>query len=208
MAAILVGTVFPSNNNGQFRVVRDNGKNNVLIEFIATGCTAVVRRCHVRHGLVKDRLRPSIYGVGFIGIGSENNRQAYSVWINILQRCYDPKTQQKNPSYIGCTMHTEWHNFQNFSIWFEANYSDGLHIDKDLKIPGNRVYGPDTCSFVTQAENSIEAHAKHYAFTSPDGVRHEVYNMAAFSRKKGLHRGTMSKVHSGKRSHHQGWTKA
>ena len=207
MTRLIPGTIVQSNNYGPFKVVSDNGSRAVCVEFIKTGYRTVIARQKARNGGVKDRLSPVICGVGFIGEGERYKLKTYRTWFFMLARCYDAETQRRNPSYIGCTVVPEWHNYQNFALWYEENYEPGLQLDKDIRIPGNRVYGPDTCMFVTQAENSIEANAKHFVFLSPLGVRHYIYNLSEFSRKKGLHKGHMSSVHGGVLAHHKGWTK-
>tara|TARA_R110000744_G_scaffold380201_1_gene500145 strand:- start:1165 stop:1539 length:375 start_codon:yes stop_codon:yes gene_type:complete len=42
-----------------------------------------------------------------------------------------------------------------FADWFFLNYTDGLHLDKDILKQGNRVYSPDTCVFVSYQVNSL-----------------------------------------------------
>jgi hypothetical protein len=52
----------------------------------------------------------------------------------------------------------EWHNFQVFAEWFEREPNSGnfgFQLDKDLRLSGNKVYGPDTCSFVPSPINSL-----------------------------------------------------
>ena len=208
MPALTVGEIFESNNCGKFKVISDDGSQSVRIEFIETGYTTVVRRGHIKLGVIKDALMPTVYGVGFIGEGGITNKKVRSLWSGMLQRCYSAKCQQRHPTYRGCTVAAEWHNFRNFEQWFDDNYKPGLHLDKDIRIPGNKVYSPKTCSFVSRAENNIEAQAKHYAFLSPDGVRHDVYNLAEFARRRGLTHSRMSSVHNGNNSHHKNWTKA
>ena len=205
--ALKVGTVLQSENYGKFKVVRDDNWRSVCIEFIETGYRYIVYRRSANLGKVKDRLVPSVYGVGFIGAAGKINRQAHNAWTAMLGRCYSHKYHQRRPTYADCTVTPEWHNFQNFAIWYEENHKPGLHLDKDIKITGNRVYGPDTCTFVTQLENSVEACAKHYTFLSPDGIKHQVYNLNQFAKDQGLHRSNMTLVHSGKQSHHHGWVK-
>ena len=205
--ALTVGAIFQSNNYGQFRVVSDDGWKSVCVEFIDTKYRAVVQRSDARNGNVKDLIAPKICGVGFISDGGRATGKAYGVWKSMLARCYNPKVQQKQPAYIGCTVVPEWHDFRCFEKWFELNYSDGLHLDKDIKWKGNRIYGPDTCLFVTPEENSIAAHAKHYVFLSPSGLRHEIYNMVEFALEHGLNNKNMSQVNRGQRQHHKGWTK-
>lgn len=74
----------------------------------------------------------------------------------MFKRCYDPKSLARDPTYIGCTVHPDWHNFQNFAKWFECQYrTDGWQLDKDLTIEGNKVYSSDTCTFVPHQINSL-----------------------------------------------------
>jgi hypothetical protein len=70
-------------------------------------------------------------------------------------RCYNPKTQTKKPTYIGCGIHPDWHDYSNFVDWCEANYVEAYFLDKDLLIDGNKVYGPDTCVFVPIEVNNL-----------------------------------------------------
>lgn len=98
-----------------------------------------------------------VRGVGYIGEGkytSWNSKRARGVWDGILCRCYSEDRVIKFPSYRDCTVHEDWHNFQNFAKWFEENYIEGWHLDKDILVPGNKIYGPDTCCFVPQEINN------------------------------------------------------
>ena len=214
MTKLIPGTILQSNNYGYFRIISDDGALSVRVEFEDTGYTAIVSRYRANKGEIKDVLRPSVYGVGFVGEGGYHQSvngisvKAYDVWISMLSRCYSEKAKHLNPSYFGCTVIDEWHNFQNYAKWHEINYKPGLHLDKDIKIPGNSVYGPNTCVFVTQKENNIKAAAKNYELRSPLGVKHKIYNLSSFARDNDLYPGHLSAVYSGTRRHHKGWTKA
>ena len=84
--------------------------------------------------------------------------KVYKVWKHMLERCYDTKVQERQPTYIGCSVCSEWYDFQTFGEWYETNYpKDGgkYELDKDLKIIGNKVYSPDTCLFVSNQVNSF-----------------------------------------------------
>lgn len=81
---------------------------------------------------------------------------AYNAWNNMLVRCYDEEYQRKKPTYIGCSVCEEWHNFQNFAGWYYINHpqeSSGYCLDKDLLVIGNRKYGPDLCIFIPNEIN-------------------------------------------------------
>lgn len=124
----------------------------------------------------------------------------------MLERCYSQTYQEKFPAYKGCSVVEDWHNFQIFAKWFDENYVEGYHIDKDIKIDGNRVYGPDTCMFVSPKQNLEKAHAKHYEFISPEGEPVKVYNLTEFCKRTGTQQSHMSSVSIGKLKQHKGWT--
>lgn len=83
--------------------------------------------------------------------------KSYGTWYNMLRRAYCPKGHARWPTYIGCSVAEEWLEYQNFAQWFSNHeYSDrGYHLDKDLLIPGNKIYAPDRCVFVPQQLNKL-----------------------------------------------------
>lgn len=88
----------------------------------------------------------------------EENPIPYAKWNNMFIRCYNKKYKDKTPSYEGCSVCEEWRSFDNFLAWFQdpANgYREGYHLDKDLLVQGNKVYGPDTCCFIPQTVNAM-----------------------------------------------------
>jgi len=204
---------YQSNNYGDFKVLEYINYKNVKIMFISTGYITTTQASNIDRGAVKDVFYPSIFGIGFVGKGSHklnidgHNTKPYSAWVNMLKRCYDKELHSKHPTYKDCSVCEEWHNFQMFAEWFELNYIEGYHLDKDIKIDGNKVYSPSSCLFVSQSENAIKANAKHFNFTTPDGYEIDVYNLSEFCRKNNLTQGEMSNVHLGKSDIHKGWTK-
>lgn len=79
----------------------------------------------------------------------------YKLWTGILRRCYYSKFQEKCPTYIGCSIAPEWVKFSQFKLWMESKNWEGMEIDKDLLMPGNKVYGPSVCIFIDQALNKF-----------------------------------------------------
>jgi hypothetical protein len=105
-----------------------------------------------------------VYGIGIYEKGKhsayENGKKckAYTAWNSMLERCYSSIYQERHPTYICCTVCDEWLEFQVFADWHEENHpKDGnsYHLDKDLKIIGNKVYSPSTCLFVSSAVNKF-----------------------------------------------------
>lgn len=79
----------------------------------------------------------------------------YRKWRGILTRCYSKKFLSVNPAYLGCSVEDEWLLFSNFKNWMMCQDWDGLHLDKDLLVFGNKVYGKDTCIFIPKNINSF-----------------------------------------------------
>lgn len=79
----------------------------------------------------------------------------YQTWKHMLMRCYSAKFQESNLSYRGCSVSEEWLKFSNFKGWMEKQDWEDKHLDKDLLFEGNKVYGAETCVFVTPMANTF-----------------------------------------------------
>lgn len=77
----------------------------------------------------------------------------YQRWTDVLRRCYSQKHLEKYPTYVGCTVATEWHLFSTFKAWMKEQEWEGKEIDKDILFHKNKVYGPNTCVFIPNALN-------------------------------------------------------
>lgn len=129
-----------------------------------------------KKGQIKNPYYPEIFGIGYLGEGKYkskiNKKQeiSYNYWFNMLKRCYNKKVQEKQKTYIECTVCEEWHNFQNFAEWFHNNYyeieGETMCLDKDILVKGNKIYSPNTCIFVPQKINCL--------FVKSDGTRGEL----------------------------------
>lgn len=155
-----VGEIYSTNSCGKCVVLEVENSVKVTVEFIDTGTIATSTAQNIRNGEIKDILCRTVMGVGFIGIGPYNeaeHKDAKRTWRSMLLRCYDPKIQDKQPTYVGCWVKEEWHNFQNFAEWYEnyPNRLKGWHLDKDILVNGNRVYSKDTCCLVPQQINKL-----------------------------------------------------
>lgn len=79
----------------------------------------------------------------------------YQTWVDMLKRCYSIKTQNKHPTYRGCSVSEEWKTFSNFRAWMVKQDWEGNHLDKDLLFEGNKIYSEDTCVFVSRMVNNF-----------------------------------------------------
>jgi hypothetical protein len=88
----------------------------------------------------------------------------------MLERCYNPKYHAKYPTYIGCSVVPDWHSFMAFRAWMSKQKWEGLHLDKDLLLQGNKVYGPDTCIFIAKQLNNFTVDCAASRGEWPTGV--------------------------------------
>lgn len=113
------------------------------------------------NGAIKNLNYPSIFGVGYIGEGEykawgvDKLTKQYTTWFGMLSRCYNENNRHKAPTYKDVSVWKEWYSFQVFAKWFDENYVDGCHLDKDLLSKGNRLYSPETCCFLPQEINAL-----------------------------------------------------
>ena len=109
--------------------------------------------------------RKLLYGVAFYDVLEsmvKNNEYIMSTryWHSMLGRCYSSHVHKSQPTYIGCSVHKDWHLFSNFKRWFDEHYVEGWCLDKDILVKGNKVYSPETCCFVPNEINLIFSHKK------------------------------------------------
>ena len=79
----------------------------------------------------------------------------YAAWKEMLRRCYSKKYLEINQSYIGTSVCSEWLSATAFKKWMEKQDWYGKCLDKDIIVPGSKLYSPKTCAFVLQATNSF-----------------------------------------------------
>ena len=134
-----------------------------------------------KKGKIKCPYERRYYGVGYLGEGKykvfENGRDTdkYKIWHGMLMRCYDPKYQEKHPTYKGCSVEDYLLNFQHMGKWLEENYyevpGEKMHLDKDILCKGNKVYSRSTCIFVPQRINNLFVKSDNSRGKDPIGVR-------------------------------------
>lgn len=155
----------------------------------------------------KHPLQPSVWGIGYRGIGNyATTHPSYKKWQAMLQRCYSTDCKFY-PVYggKGVTVCDEWHNFQNFAAWYDANYVEGYHLDKDKG--GGMVYSPATCCYISQGDNTRESQAKTYTLIDPNGNSVTFTGLKEFARGIKASPSNILGVLSGDRKSCKGYTK-
>ena len=118
-----------------------------------------------KKGNMKCPYEKRYFNIGYLGEGkykiSENGKtkREFVIWYNMLQRCYDPKLQEKEPTYKGCAVEEHLFDFQNMGKWLDENYyevpGEKMHLDKDILNKGNKIYSRETCIFVPKRINNL-----------------------------------------------------
>lgn len=110
------------------------------------------------------KIRRPVFGVGIndapykthIKIGEKRYEcPFYSKWQGMLKRAYYQPYKDKNPTYKDCTVCDEWLLFSNFRVWMTNQDWEGKELDKDILVQDNKMYSPETCSFVSKKINAL-----------------------------------------------------
>lgn len=160
-----LGQIRKNNYGSMMKVVEYNNSLDIRVKFIEHNYLTTSSWGEFIKGKIKSPYDKSVFKVGFIGIGDykvwENDKMTpeYSTWRRMLERCYSPIEQKRSPTYKGCVVAEEWHNFQNFAKWYTDNYYevklDTMNLDKDILVKGNKLYSPKTCVFVPKRINGL-----------------------------------------------------
>ena len=179
-----VGVVCKSKSFGDFKIVSYKGYNNVVVEFLETGYQKLCQNKEIKTGAVKDKLLPSVLGVGIVGdkynckINGKYVKE-YQLWTDMLKRCYGEKRHLRHPTYKDCEVSDNFKSYEHFYDWCNKQIgfdNEGWQLDKDLLTKGNKVYSEDTCVFIPKEIN--------LALTKSDKIRGE-YPIGVCWHKKG-----------------------
>ena len=156
-----VGKVCKSLNSGDFKILKYNDRANVEIQFSQTGFETTVQLGHIKSGSIKDPYSPSVHGVGILGtkyptkINGVQTKE-YTLWKNMLERCYNDTFKKRQPTYEGCEVSDKFLYYEYFYEWCHSQIgftNKGWQLDKDLLIKGNKIYSESTCVFIPREIN-------------------------------------------------------
>ena len=153
------GDIGYTNGGCQYKVIEYVGNSRYLIEFQDEFKHRMIARGgRLQEGKIANPYFRGFNGQGYIGVGKYNSNPkrnpAYFKWMSIWRRI----GQIGNPafaSYIDCTMDVRWESLQDFSEFYHncPYRQDGWELDKDIMVPGNKIYGPDTAAYVPKELN-------------------------------------------------------
>ena len=177
----LVGSLLDSNSFGKFKVLEYVGKKwtdtynqkHYTIQFIDTGYVVEnVRAEYVKKGNIKDRYKPNLYNVGYLGdykIKNEVDKKLKNIWSKMIERCYDENhTQYKDYGGRGVFVDCAWHNLSTFieDVKSLPNWNNKLEkwndysLDKDYYM--SNCYSKDTCVWLTNKDNNMYSKSKPF----------------------------------------------
>ena len=163
--SVKVGDKFTTNEGYEVEVLEYKNAKDVKIRFnTSKECTKRVPVFVLVNGSIKYPYHPSVCGVGYFGEGEYKSKinktktKGYLCWVSMLERAYSLNYKRKYPTYIDVSVCEEWHNFQNFAEWYYKQPNaekEGFDLDKDLTLPGNKVYSPEACTLVPKEINYV-----------------------------------------------------
>ena len=185
-----VGKVCKSKSSGDFKIVKYNNNRNVEIRFLKTGFEATVQLGSIKNGEVKDFYSPSVYGVGILGAkySSKINgvqTKEYTLWNDMLKRCYSDVYKKKQPTYVDCKCSENFKSYEYFYEWCRKQVGFAnlrWQLDKDLLGKGNKVYNENTCVFIPKEINQVLVKRENMRGKYPIGVYWSKTNKAFMAR--------------------------
>lgn len=155
-----VGKIYKTDKYGDIIILEYNSCSDVKVRFVNTGFTIIASMSNIRKGNVKDRLSPTVYGVGVVGTSPTKEKGKtlveYKVWKRMMQRCYSHKHKELNPAYLNCSTSDNFKNFTFFKEWANLQFGFDKNFDLDKDILGcGSVYHEDVCVFVPREINLL-----------------------------------------------------
>lgn len=211
--------IYYSKRCGPVRILRDLGNNKFEIEFVNTGTIKMARGDAIKEGCIRDPYAKLNCGVARTGnIKTKGKYQPYyNTWNGMIHRCYAEQDEKYKP-YKNVTVCDRWLTFENFyedckkidGFDEEQFLQNNLVLDKDIKqrYQKHKVYSPETCTWVTKAENSKYQDEQMKPFMAFDSLGKQYFadNITQFARDHGLTRRHISGVLHGRAKSTGGWT--
>ena len=141
----------------------------------------------------------------------------HCMWYDMWCRIYGTD-DAKLKYYKDVTVDDSWRKLSNYNKFIEScssfsdfkiNYKDYC-MDKDIKYPGNRHYGPNTCTLTTKTINAVEVRKRDKNHKSIIGLSNKNPKIYVFcpirqSDNFGFCSSSLVKCAKGKKSHHKGY---
>lgn len=154
-----------------------------------------------------------VAGVGVNKGARVGNEHLYSVWNEMLHRCYDKsKSSYERYGAKGYHVHKRWHDFINFIEdvkklpgWaLKATWPDEYSLDKDVS--GTNRYGPDTCVWLSKREQPLNTvRSRLLRVTPPKGDSYLTMDVSRLCQDIGLDPSAVYACARGTKHGHKGY---
>ncbi|MEG1142465.1 MAG: hypothetical protein RSE41_08510 [Clostridia bacterium] len=172
-----IGTIHENRHGEKFEIIgKCDNKAYRLIKFLEPyQYITEVSITNIKDKKVKNPYRKSVVGIGFYGeytdfngLKCDSTHPLYSIWSNMINRCYNPK-HTKYPIYgaKGVKVSDEWHNFSYFvedilgmyngSLLYESYLINDYKGDKwalDKDSTNSKMYSKETVKIIDIKVNS------------------------------------------------------
>lgn len=71
----------------------------------------------------------------------------------MIERAFCEKLKARCPTYVGVSVCSDWLKFSNFFNWISKQVIYGNELDKDIILPGNKMYSPEFAAMVPEYVN-------------------------------------------------------
>ena len=149
-----------------------------------------------------------VCGVGIRDIELSSSDPIYKRWSSMITRCYSETMLIKYPSYEDKYVGEDWKYLSKFKAWMEVQNWEGLQLDKDILIKGNKEYRAEACAFVPGYVNSSLCLSDRGRGDYPVGVCYNKKDKTYFAKIKSMGKVTDLGYHPTPELAHAAWQKA
>ena len=160
-----IGEVRKNNKGTCMKIIAYRKHSDIDVEFLDEHHYVKQHSTYANftNGEIKNPFDKITFGVGYLGtdegIWNVNTPKVqYNTWKDMIERCCVENTKDKFSHYyddVNCCK--EWLCYKNFDEWYQKNVyeigNERIHLDKDIKYKGNKIYSPYHCILVPQSIN-------------------------------------------------------
>ena len=149
------------------KIIAERNKSDIDVEFLDE-YHYIKEHCAIQNwnnGQIKNPYDRTVFGIGYVGVGKHKTKigskhpPEYCSWQDIIERCHVKERKALHPAYYGISECCQtWLDYQVFADWYnehQYNINERIHVDKDLKFPGNKIYSPQHCILLPQSLNAM-----------------------------------------------------